>query len=148
MSEKHKKNCFNKGNDVVLTKRCGVFIGSGGCHTHPPPSRSNVELMLFKWQAQLTQILKAKTQDDIFIINVMFNTWPFALGFTKPRLKNLLRGSLVHARRMGLAKSGSKDHEDCKLFISQFGQVKVKAMETFLKTSPEYWGPPLPRRLI
>jgi hypothetical protein len=104
--------------------------------------------MLFKWEAKLTQILEAKTLTDISIVNNMYKTWPFALGFTKPRLKNLLRGLLVHARRIGLAKPGSKDNVDATNFISQFGQVNVESMKSFLKTSPEYWGPPLPRKLI
>lgn len=148
MLNMHTKSCIDKGKDFVMTKKCDVFIGSGSLHSHPPPNRSNVGLMLFKWEAKLTQILEAKTLTDISIVNNMYKTWPFALGFTKPRLKNLLRGLLVHARRIGLAKPGSKDNVDATNFISQFGQVNVESMKSFLKTSPEYWGPPLPRKLI
>lgn len=148
MSENHTKYCSNKGKDFVMTEKCRIFIGSGGRHSHPPPSRFNMELMVFKWEAQLTQILKAKTVNDICIINNMYQTWPFALVFTKPRLKNLLRISLNHARRIGLAKPGSKDNQDCQIFIDQFDLDKVKAMKSLLLTSVKYWGPPLPRRFI
>lgn len=144
MSNHHLPVCHNSITELEMLEECRVYVGYSIDHNHPPPSRSSVELMLFRWQAQLMHIQNAKTMNGSQVLDAMYPIWPFNLPFSKPRLRELFRKSLAHSQRVGVADK----HGQGKKFIEQFGQQKIDRMKSFLMTSPDYWGPPLPRKLI
>ena len=141
----HLPICQHSSKTKVFPPKCVGQI-EGARHSHLPAPRENVELMAFRWQARI-YILQNSKKDIMDVIKAVYAEWPFKINFYPPRLFKLMGPTLKVYQKYGNAKPNTSDYETGQNVLTSFPQKDLDKFIDHLRTSPDYWTPPQPRKL-